>query len=418
MKVLLFFIFSIVVLLSALPAHAQRGWEKLPRIDSMQQLITACFKSADTGVVVALGYDSTLYIFTTTNAGATWNKRPFIRSLDPYPSDDVRKVVGCICQSDTEFFLLSSVQFHIEPPWKYTVHKFVGEKEYQYSISDVYHSYGIEYMKQLPNNDILLTGYSTFLLSDASDSLVQIPHPVARDTAYSYADFITTNYGLATTAPAGTFVTIDTGRTWKHVGKAQIAKVFGSETRWFVEDYSGTLAYSLDTGKTWQEITQPFKNVQSKVIGKGKTLLVGRGSQLFLSTNEGDIWGAVEGPFVNITPVQVLNDTVAFAMSDLDLYRTASLPRLAVSEAPVTKEPVTNNGISLYPQPASQQVTVAFPNSSGEKVVRVVNSIGQVVLQEVVPAGQRSLPLRVAALRNGLYFVETGGKSHPLLIRH
>lgn len=411
MKVLLV---TIIVLLSSLTAYAQRGWEKLPRIDGVQQLITACFKSADTGVVVGLGYDSTFYIFTTTNAGMEWNKRPFIRRLDPYPSDNRGNVLGCICQSDSDFFLLSSIQFHIEPPWKYTLHKFVGKKEYQYSISDDYHSYGIEYMKQLPNNDILLTGYSTFLLSGASDSLVQIPHPIARDTTYSYADFITTNYGLATTATAGTFVTIDTGRTWKHVGKAQIAKVFGSETRWFVEDHSGILAYSLDTGKTWQEITQPFKNVQSKVIGKGKTLLVGGGSQLFLSTNEGDTWGEVEGPFVNITPVQVLNDSVAFAISDLDLYRTKNLPKLAVHEVLTTSE-----RISLYPQPASQQVTIAFANTSGHRVVKVMNSIGQVVLREVVPAGQRRLPLSVTALRSGLYFVETGGgQSHPLLIRH
>lgn len=72
----------------------------------------------------------------------------------------------------------------------------------------------------------------------------------------------------------------------------------------------------------------------------------------------------------------------------------------------------TLSGVSLYPNPAQNQVTIALPTTLlGDTTIEITNNLGQVVLRFQQEVGGTSHSLDVSALSRGLYFVAVTNKN-------
>jgi hypothetical protein len=73
---------------------------------------------------------------------------------------------------------------------------------------------------------------------------------------------------------------------------------------------------------------------------------------------------------------------------------------------------------TLYPNPATDEVTLKLPTAAvaGQRVA-LFNVCGQLVREQVLPAGSTSATLSLATLTVGAYFVQSGSTIQKLL-RH
>jgi len=78
---------------------------------------------------------------------------------------------------------------------------------------------------------------------------------------------------------------------------------------------------------------------------------------------------------------------------------------LAESTAGIQNMNYGNSSISIYPNPANQQVFVAINGIEGQVSVAVYSMLGQQVLSETTSAGQ-TFALNTSSLTNGLYLVK------------
>ncbi len=70
-----------------------------------------------------------------------------------------------------------------------------------------------------------------------------------------------------------------------------------------------------------------------------------------------------------------------------------------------------NNGVelgeqlSVYPNPATDQLNLTFPFTEGDAIVTVLNSLGQTMLKQNVTSGDEAIQVNVQDLSKGLYFI-------------
>jgi hypothetical protein len=71
---------------------------------------------------------------------------------------------------------------------------------------------------------------------------------------------------------------------------------------------------------------------------------------------------------------------------------------------------------TLYPNPATDEVTLKLPTAAvaGQRVA-LLNVCGQLVREQVLPAGSTSATLSLATLKAGVYFVQSGSTIQKLL---
>jgi Secretion system C-terminal sorting domain/Fibronectin type III domain len=70
------------------------------------------------------------------------------------------------------------------------------------------------------------------------------------------------------------------------------------------------------------------------------------------------------------------------------------------------EEQITSQGISVYPNPASNIITLAIDNLSGNGKILILNMQGQIVQQLSIGASQASLPIDISELSAGMYQIK------------
>ncbi|MCG8697514.1 MAG: T9SS type A sorting domain-containing protein, partial [Bacteroidales bacterium] len=131
------------------------------------------------------------------------------------------------------------------------------------------------------------------------------------------------------------------------------------------------------------------------------TLWVGTEIGIFESTDNGATWNYADNglPAVSVWQMDVVDNTIVVATHGRGIW-TANATPVAIKE---NKQEQFE--INIYPNPASDKVTVRFTGSSQDKgIVELFDAMGQLVLKTTVNK-QEEIQLDVTDLSSGTYFV-------------
>jgi len=76
-------------------------------------------------------------------------------------------------------------------------------------------------------------------------------------------------------------------------------------------------------------------------------------------------------------------------------------------------EPQWNASWMLFPNPASETVTIQFRSRPGDDRFFIYNAIGQRV--RTIAVSSETMKIHVAGLQRGVYFVRVKSNKHPVL---
>ena len=74
------------------------------------------------------------------------------------------------------------------------------------------------------------------------------------------------------------------------------------------------------------------------------------------------------------------------------------------------------NSISIYPNPASSEVTIAAEDYTLPKEIFIVDNAGRTVKQIYVESGAKAVKINVSDIERGVYYVKIGGKVKKLIV--
>ena len=77
---------------------------------------------------------------------------------------------------------------------------------------------------------------------------------------------------------------------------------------------------------------------------------------------------------------------------------------------------VSYGGLRVYPNPATTQTTISFPQQNKESLLQIYNILGQLVYEEKLSKGSSQTTLDARTYKKGLYKVVVGESSGSLLI--
>jgi len=403
-----FFSLCLFLLTSSLYAQSnQSGWEKLKRISDNEYPVALSFSSKDTGGVLTLKYtDSTYYFYTTTDGGASWNAVTSFRKTEQGKNAPDREVLGAIRESNGNYlFVLRERSSDMEgQKWKELLYSISGSQLTKVEIplpNSLYYG-DAKPPRMLPSGDILIPGDTSLMLLTSSNTLRTLRGTDATYGATYSMDFINTATGLATT-DSGLLQTLDSGKTWQLLStEHRGSTLYALQRRWLEHTGLGTVAITSDSGKTWNTITEPFNNLQGEVVTYGRTaILRSFDLTLYRTTDEGDTWSTLDVPSQAITPMQIVNDSTAFAILDLDVYRTVQLPSLEVLNTSVAK-----SELHFYPQPARTMLTVTLPQGKQVSAVTVLDALGRTLMEQHTQGSQAQLDC--SQLPSGMYWIHAG----------
>jgi hypothetical protein len=84
-----------------------------------------------------------------------------------------------------------------------------------------------------------------------------------------------------------------------------------------------------------------------------------------------------------------------------NLVKLKKVPTTGVDEVEQTK-----NNLGVYPNPATNSITITGFNAATQSTVKMYNMSGQQVLQQNVPAGSGSISVQVQELPSGIYVIQ------------
>lgn len=105
------------------------------------------------------------------------------------------------------------------------------------------------------------------------------------------------------------------------------------------------------------------------------------------------------------TPTQAFkgNNVVSLSVSDgtVDVEQTFTIN----VDGPNSLNDLSVAGISLYPVPAKDYLTVSFTTLTEDTELDVINALGSIVKKSVIPANQTNYTLDLKGIENGIYYL-------------
>jgi hypothetical protein len=162
----------------------------------------------------------------------------------------------------------------------------------------------------------------------------------------------------------------------------------------------GTLDYSIDGGNSWINITVPQAQYNAQSTWTTTTIT---SAQLPALLNQADF--RLRFGFVN----SGYGTNPAFAIDNLKITADITTGLSAT---------MTQQKTQTFPNPVTDQVSLSGPAIQENAVIKIYNSIGQIISSNewsIVQQGQGNLQLNLKKIPSGYYFVEV--ESPSLVIR-
>ncbi len=161
-----------------------------------------------------------------------------------------------------------------------------------------------------------------------------------------------------------------------------------------------------------------------------KGTLAAIGSRCQVSTNEithqlngGSVANACDFTF-NWTAPSTLSTGVTFRWSGLsangngrDTGDMTSVSSSNFSLAPNAAQEVAEEAFQIYPNPATESVTIKRGNSEKSEIVQVFNLEGQLVYHTTITTGSTSFTFETTSFSKGMYIVKYGEFSQKLEVK-
>ncbi len=167
----------------------------------------------------------------------------------------------------------------------------------------------------------------------------------------------------------------------------------------------GEIMYSPDKGQSWQKRLLADSQMEfSKLELIGTTLYaigrdsVNQNSNIYRSTDKGVSWQLMvssTSSFNGFVDMSFPTAATGYAVTNSQVFKNTKLVSL-----PETR----HEGFELYPNPATDVVTIKLENA-GPAEVYVYNSMGQAVKQ-LHTDGNRNLDVQLGSLKAGIYLME------------
>lgn len=217
--------------------------------------------------------------------------------------------------------------------------------------------------------------------------------------------------------PGGVYRSTDDGNTWTHItfpsGVSSTMLAF-LDTNLFAGGMG--VFRSTDSGQSWSAAGLPNLPVQALAVS-GSALFAGTDSGVYISLDLGKNWRNVsDGLAMNRTfedgrnvVTMIVFDTTLFIGINEGMGQGYGAGRSIAEMIDSTKDavaatPQPGDTLSIYPNPATQIVTI-FSGSKPIYGVRVLNVLGEKVLEEL-NARESNITLDLSKVPAGTYFFQ------------
>ncbi len=174
---------------------------------------------------------------------------------------------------------------------------------------------------------------------------------------------------------------------------------------------SGHVYKSIDKGSTWIDISGdlpdiPINDIEKDIFGN---LFLGTDIGVLASNNEGVSW-------------QVLGDNLpSVVVTDLHIHEASgflyaatygrSSYKIDINEDILDVEDTTlTSKLVIYPNPASDLITISFPISINDASIIIYDQLGKVQLSKRF-FGKKEIQLDISSVKSGIYFMKITGNN-------
>lgn len=220
-----------------------------------------------------------------------------------------------------------------------------------------------------------------FKTTDGGQNFITIPTYATVTDIFFRPDqtgFISTYRSISSSVYVYTIrKTTDLGSTWTTVYSDTMTNVtglnhrtvnelfFADNTNGFAVGGNGLFLKTTDGGNSWtSSFILPYTNLTGLHFTSPATGYVNNAGGIYKTNDGGQNWTVQNiGPPAIIYQIQFANDTIGFASSDNGIYRTTNGGEIAGISSPSDA-----NGFSVFPNPASDFISVKLQSRSGENI--------------------------------------------------
>lgn len=427
-------VFAIVLLLpmSRPQAQASAGLSEWSTVDSVADVSWKGIACSDDTVVLAVGVERGSHSIAriSSDAGRTWRTAYYARVFDSehgtiFPA----KLTGVASGAVGEFFVATDAgALLITRDQGATWDSLVVSTE-SYELAKVVMASETDGALSIDAHRIALTddGWRTFRFSDIprgdSQYVIGLAMPSANVVYVTQGAY--PNSSLCRSA--------DGGRTWSmlalpalhiHLGfvNAEYGWAAGGFPTGAGDRARDLIAHTDDGGSTWtvdvdEEIPPAFGLLSVTARDRLTAIATGSVGKILITRNGGQSWrpddtGLDPNALPHLTGAVFVGEDRVYAAS-----RTGAIIGRSLGASDITVPIERPTSLSLWPQPADENVTLGGLSQYADAVVTMRNLVGQEV-GSVVVRGRESLVIPTSHLASGVYVLQVGGSVASLRIKH
>ena len=348
------------------------------------------FINSDTGFIGGNAGISTTTLLKTTDGGLSWNS-PAISTVN-----SIRSI--CFPNSQIGFLTTNSASESF---------KTVDGGDNWSSINTAIFNSGDLYFKDLdtgfaysPNN-----GDDVSYTFDGGLTWTRYPNGTFGGTAISAMHFSSSNssIGFAVSSWDGkVFKTLNSGVSWTQISQPTSQNLndvfFTSPTNGYIAG-SNFILETNDGGTNWTITNSTIGAKKIKVVEQNIYLL--NFDNISISYNNGLIFNTMSGTLSGLNNLHLLSSTSGYCVgSGGKLFKLGSTND-------VTDSPYSLNQLTIFPNPASTNITIDFGNynSMSNYKINIVNSIGKTVF--IAPINEQTTFIDLSTWTGeGIYYIQ------------
>lgn len=173
---------------------------------------------------------------------------------------------------------------------------------------------------------------------------------------------------------------------------------------------TGSAFRSTDNGSNWTKVSNGLQPAEVRaLVVSGTNLFAGIDSGVYLTTNNGTSWKAVNAGLTGLAQGYPVSALVVYGenlFAGTDTVWRRPLSEMIVQSS-VIEPPRQNDALDIYPNPLSRSTTITFtPQSSGFANISIVNLLGTEVVHLYsgeLAAGEHTFTWEPTALPDGMY---------------